>query len=96
MNVKKTKAVSATPKSVEVSGLSAAVGYDYSTHVSKFREDISIGIGGYSPIQLIPQRQRRQPRTRLTNQTERLHAPPPDPSQLARAAVRRQDLIGIR
>ena len=29
MNVKKTKAVSATPKSVDVNGLSAAVGYDY-------------------------------------------------------------------
>ena len=29
MNVKKAKAVSATPKRVEVSGLSAAVGYDY-------------------------------------------------------------------
>lgn len=37
MNVKKTKAVSATPKSVEVNGLSAAVGYDCLAHVS-FRE----------------------------------------------------------
>ena len=29
MNVKKAKAVSATPRRVEVNGLSAAVGYDY-------------------------------------------------------------------
>lgn len=29
ISVRKTKAVSATPKSVEVNGLSAAFGYDY-------------------------------------------------------------------
>ena len=37
MSDKKAKAVSTTPKSVEVNELSAKVGYDYMAHVS-FRE----------------------------------------------------------